>query len=100
MRSTEVSCLLQVAQEQGEDQDDGHHYQAAFAGGVAIIIFFVGAVLVEAIGVFFGGFVWEHGGTFGVSKLPINFDNLFYFRFYTNFVAILNKCLHPPGGVY
>ena len=62
MRSTAVACLLQVAQEQGEDQDDGHHYQAAFAGGVVVTIaVIVRAVLIEGVGVFFGGFVWEHG---------------------------------------
>lgn len=52
--------LLQVAQEQGEDQDDGHDHQAAFAGIGAVAVI-VGAVLVERVGVFFGGFVWEHG---------------------------------------
>jgi hypothetical protein len=31
MRSTAVACLLQVAQEQGEDQDDRHDDEAAFA---------------------------------------------------------------------
>lgn len=60
MWSTAVACLLQVAQEEREDQDDGYDNQAAFAGlGVVAVV--VGAVLVEIVGVFFGGFVWEHG---------------------------------------
>ena len=69
MRSTAVACLLQVAQEQGEDQDDGHDNEAALAGWVVgTIVFFVGAVLVEGVGVFFGGFVWEHWGALVGSK--------------------------------
>jgi hypothetical protein len=54
---------LQKPEEKGEDEDDGHGSQAAFAGGA--VVFFVGAVLVEGVGVFFGGFViWEHRGIF------------------------------------
>ena len=62
MRSTAVACLLQVAQKQGENQDDGHDDETAFAGlGVVAVV--VGTILIEGVGVFFGGFVvWEHGG--------------------------------------
>jgi hypothetical protein len=42
---------LQKPEEKGEDEDDGHGSQAAFAGGA--VVFFVGAVLVEGVGVFF-----------------------------------------------
>jgi hypothetical protein len=35
---------------------------------VGTIVFFVGAVLVEGVGVFFGGFVWEHWGALVGSK--------------------------------
>ena len=65
MRSTAVACLLQVAQEQGEDQDDGHDNEATFTGWAAVIAVIVRAVIVEGVGVFFGGFVvgrvhWEN----------------------------------------
>ncbi|MDO9087339.1 MAG: hypothetical protein Q7U53_14115 [Anaerolineaceae bacterium] len=46
--------LLQVSEEEGEDEDDCHGYQAAFAGWmVGTFVFIEGAVLVEAVGVFF-----------------------------------------------
>jgi hypothetical protein len=94
MRSTAVACLLQVAQEQGEDQDDGYDdstpfgCQTAFAGlGVVAVV--VGAVLVptEGVGVFFGGFVWEHDffelfSSYSCTTLPSSLTQI-----YTNLAA-------------
>ena len=68
MRSTAIACLLQVTQEEREDQDDGYDNstpfgcQAAFARGTAVVAVVVRAVLIEGVGVFFGGFVREYKG--------------------------------------
>ena len=52
---------MEVSEDEGEDEDDGYDNQTAFAG-IGVVFFIVGAVLVEGVGVFFGGFVvWEHG---------------------------------------
>ncbi|MBW6475395.1 MAG: hypothetical protein K0B14_19875 [Anaerolineaceae bacterium] len=53
-----MACLLQVAQDEGQDQDHCHDDEAAFTGiGVVAVAFFEGAILVEVVGEFFGGFV-------------------------------------------
>jgi len=71
MWSTAVACLLQVAQEQGEDQYDCHDDKTAFAG-IGVVVFVEGVVLVEVVGVFFGGFVVrEHGKALVGTKIEL-----------------------------